>query len=174
MIATDFLIGSTPNTLISSIAVVLLSFLLLMLLLKKFAWGPISNMLEKRENKIANDLDSAETDRIEASRLVKEQEELLATSRTDATSIVRKAKENAEKEAHEIVNNAHDEGRRYLEQAKREIEREREVMIEAAKNEVADLSIQIAEKIIKKELNPETHQELINSYIEGLGSQNES
>ncbi|MGX7031084.1 F0F1 ATP synthase subunit B [Vagococcus zengguangii] len=173
MIATNFLIG-TPNTFLTSLFFVLFSFLLLMLLIKKFAWGPVSNMLEERANKIAGDLDSAEADRIEASKLVKEKEELLANSRTEATSIVRKAKETAEKEAHDIVTNAHEEGRRYLEQAKREIEREREVMIEAAKNEVADLSIQIAEKIIRKELDPATHQELINSYIEGLGSQNES
>ncbi|MGX6961353.1 F0F1 ATP synthase subunit B [Vagococcus xieshaowenii] len=174
MIATNFLIGSVPNTFLTSLSVVLLSFLLLMLLIKKFAWGPVSKMLDERANKIAGDLDSAEADRNEANRLVKEKEDLLANSRNEATTIVRKAKETAEREAHDIVSNAHEEGRRYLEQAKREIEREREVMIEAAKNEVADLSIQIAEKIIRKELNAETHQELINSYIEGLGSQDES
>ena len=173
MNAKNFLIG-TPDTFMTSLFFVLFSFVLLMVLIKKFAWGPVSNMLEERAKKIAGDLDNAEADRIKASKLVKEQEDLLANSRTEATTTVRKAKETAEKEAHDIVLNAHEEGRRYLEQAKREIEREREVMIEAAKNEVADLSIQIAEKIIKKELDPATHQELINSYIEGLGSQNES
>lgn len=165
----NVLIG-TANTLITSIATVSLSFLLLMLLLKKYAWGPVTKMMDKRAEMIANDLDSAEKARIDAQELADANTALLQESRIEATNIIRKAKESAEKEADKIVTDAHIETKRYVEQAKHELELERTKMVEAARREVADLSIQIAEKIIKKELDVTTHKALIDSYIEELGN----
>lgn len=168
-----FLIGSTPNTALTSVAFVSLSFVLLLLLIKKFAWQPITKMLDKRAETIANNIDDAEKSKIEAAQLVAENEAILKKSRAEAAEIVRKAKEVAEKDANVIIQDAHADAKRYLEQGKKELQIERAKLIDSAKHEVADLSIEIAEKIIKKELDLETHQELINSYIEGLGSQNE-
>ncbi|MGX6978708.1 F0F1 ATP synthase subunit B [Vagococcus elongatus] len=168
-----FLIGSTPNTTLTSMAFVSLSFVLLLLLIKKFAWQPMTKMLDKRAETIANNIDDAERSKITAAQLVAENEAILKQSRAEAAEIVRKAKEVAEKDANVIIQDAHADAKRHLEQGKKELEIEKAKLIDSAKHEVADLSIEIAEKIIKKELDLATHQELINSYIEGLGSQNE-
>ncbi|NKZ28407.1 F0F1 ATP synthase subunit B [Vagococcus lutrae] len=171
---TDYLvIASAANTTITTMAFVTLSFIILMLLIKKFAWGPITDMLHERETKITNDIDNAEASRKRAAELVKEHEETLAKSRAEAAAIVKNAKETAELNADAIIKEAHEDMKRYREQGKKELELERTKLIESARKEVADLSISIAEKILKKELDDVTHRELIDSYIEGLGARDE-
>lgn len=168
----NLVLGSTTTT-FSTMAFVSVSFLLLMLLIKKFAWGPIINMLEQRAEKIANDIDGAEQAKLEANDYAKKREEELMNAKAEAAGIIKRAKENADHSAEGIVSDAKREAKNYREKAEKDIAIEREQIIESARREVADLSIQIATKILKKELNKETHEELINSYIEGLGSQDE-
>lgn len=166
-------VGNAPTTTLTTIAFVSISFLLLMLLIKKFAWGPITKMLDERAEKIANEIDGAEQAQVDAQALVKQRQDELTASKAEAASIIKKAKQNAETNAESIINEGKREVKNYREKAEKELAMEREQIIESARREVADLSIQIANKILKKELNEETHKELINSYIEGLGSQDE-
>ena len=168
----NLVVGSATTT-FTTMAFVSISFLILMLLIKKFAWGPIINMLEQRAEKIAAEIDGAEQAKLEANDYAKQREEELMTAKAEAAGIIKRAKENAEHSAEGIVSDAKREAKNYREKAAKDITIEREQIIESARREVADLSIQIATKILKKELNKETHEELINSYIEGLGSQNE-
>lgn len=170
----ELVVGSAPTTTITTIAFVSISFLLLMLLIKKFAWGPITKMLDERAQKIANDIDGAEHAKHEADDLAKQRVAELTSAKAEAALIIKKAKDNAEHSADSIILEAKREAQNYREKAEKELAIEREQIIESARREVADLSVQIATKILKKELNKDTHEELINSYIEGLGSQNEN
>ena len=170
----ELVVGSAPTTAITTIAFVSISFLLLMLLIKKFAWGPITKMLDERAQKIANDIDGAENAKHEADDLAKQRGAELTSAKAEAALIIKKAKDNAEHSADSIILEAKREAQNYREKAEKELAIEREQIIESARREVADLSVQIATKILKKELNKDTHEELINSYIEGLGSQNEN
>ncbi len=130
-------------------------------------------MLEDRATKIANDIDGAEQAKLEADTFAKKSETELNQAKAEAAAIIKRAKENAEHSADSIVAAARQEAQNYRDKAHKDIAIEREQLIESARREVADLSIQVAGKILKKELNKETHTELINSYIEGLGLQNE-
>ena len=84
----------------------LVIFAILMLLVKHYAWGPVSDMMEKRRQKIIDDLDSAASDRKKAETLANEREAALKDSRQEATKILSDAKENAQKTSSEIVANA--------------------------------------------------------------------
>ncbi|MBO0476314.1 F0F1 ATP synthase subunit B [Vagococcus sp. DIV0080] len=154
---------------LSTILFVSVSFLILLLALKKFAWGPVVNMMEERENKIASDIDNAEKSRLDAEKLGKQREMELKQSRTEAQGIIAQAKETAENNAHAILLDAEEHATRIKKQAQEDLRIERERMIDEAKKEVANLSVEIASKILKKELSASTHQELIQSSIEKLG-----
>ncbi|MBE9389471.1 F0F1 ATP synthase subunit B [Vagococcus salmoninarum] len=167
----NLVVGST--TTLTTMAFVSISFLLLMLLIKKFAWGPMTKMLDERAEKIANEIDGAEQAKIDATDLAKKSEVELTKAKAEAAGIIKRAKDNAEVSAENIITEAKRNAQNYREKAEKDVAIEREQIIESARREVADLSIQIAAKILKKELNQDTHAELINSYIEGLGTTHE-
>lgn len=171
---SNLVIAETNNAMFGNIIVVSGSFLILMLLLKKFAWGSIADILKKREDKIANDLDSAEQSRMAAAKLEKEREDQLNASRSDAAAIIKNAKENGELSRQNILNETKEEVARLKEKSKSDIAQEREAALSNVKDEVAELSLQLAGKILEKELTPDAHDNLISQYIKGLGSSNEA
>lgn len=145
------------------------SFLILMALIAKFAWNPATKMMNERAEKIAHDIDSAESSRKEASELADKRKAALADSRNEASEIVADAKTSGEKQRANIVADAQNEATQYKQTARKDIEQERQDALKNVQADVADISIQIATKIIKKQLDPEGQQALINSYIEGFG-----
>ncbi|AQP53319.1 ATP synthase F0 subunit B [Vagococcus penaei] len=165
----SLIVASSGQTTLSTILFVIVSFIILLLALKKFAWGPVVNMMQERQDKIANDIDNAEKSRNEASSLLQQREDDLRKARTEAQGIIAQAKETAENSAHAILIDAEKHAKQMKKQAEEDIKNERNRMLEDAKHEIADLSIEIASKILKKELSPETHQDLIKSSIEKLG-----
>ena len=167
-------IAEVGNPMLGNIIVVSGSFLILMFLLKHFAWGPISDILKKREDKIANDLDSAEKSRINSAQMEQEREQQLLASRSDAADIIKNAKESGELSRQNILKETQEEVARLKSKAQTDIMLERDTALNSVKDDVADLSLQIAAKILNKELSPEMHESLINQYIEGLGSSNET
>lgn len=170
-----FILGEvTPSTTLGTMIVVSGSFLLLLLLIKKFAWEAISEMLKKREEKIANDLDSAEKSRISAAKLEEERQQKLLVSKTEAADIIKNAKETGNQSRQKIIAETNDEIVSLKEKAHQDIAQKHDEALAEIKNEVAALSLQIAEKILNKELTAEAHETLINSYIDGLGKSNEA
>lgn len=165
----QLVLANTGQSMLSTILFVSVSFLVLLLALKKFAWGPVVNMMQDRENKIASDIDNAEKSKIEADKLEKQRQMELKQSRTEAQKIIAQAKDTAENNAHGILLEAQEHATRIKKQAQEDLRIERDRMIDEAKKEVADLSIEIAAKILKKELSASTHQELIQTSIEKLG-----
>ena len=167
-------IAEVGNPMLGNIIVVSGSFLILMFLLKHFAWGPISDILKKREDKIANDLDSAEKSRINSAKMEQEREQQLLASRSDAADIIKNAKESGELSRQNILKETQEEVARLKSKAQTDIMLERDTALNSVKDDVAELSLQIAAKILNKELSPEMHESLINQYIEGIGSSNET
>jgi len=145
-----------------------ISFIILMALIAWVAWNPITKMMGERA-KIANDIDTAEKSRKEASDLADQRRDALSHSRTEASGIVAEAKQSGEKQRATIVADAQNEATQYKQSARKDIEQERQDALKNVQSDVADISVQIASKIIKKQLDPEGQQALINSYIEGLG-----
>ena len=167
-------LAEITNTTFSSMVVVTGSFLILLALLKKFAWGPITEIMKKREDQIANDLDSAEQSRIKAAKMEEERQQNLVASQSEAAGIIKTAKDSGEASRQKILEETKEEVSRLKSKAQVDIEMEKENALTSVKDDVAELSLQIAAKILNKELSADTHESLIDQYIEGLGSQHEA
>lgn len=152
-------------------AAVLLSFLILLGLLKKFAWGPLLNIMEERENFVANEIDEAEKSRIEAARSVEEAQAQLLQTKQDAQKIIEDAKHAGLKQESAIIAEAQAESARLKEAAVQEIQDEKERAIKALQDQVGSLSVLIASKVIEQELSETGQEAMINSYIDQLGEE---
>lgn len=145
------------------------SFLLLIFLVKKFAWGNITSILDARAEKITNDIDEAEAARKKAEELASKREEELAGSRKEAASIVENAKETAEKNKSQILSEATQEAVRLKEKAQQEIAHNKEEALNSIKGDVADLTVNLASKLLSQELDAEGQRQLIDRYLDELG-----
>ncbi|ABV09713.1 MULTISPECIES: F0F1 ATP synthase subunit B [Streptococcus] len=159
----------TIGELIGNFILVAGSFLLLIVLIKKFAWGNITSIFEERAKKISDDIDSAESARKNAEVLEQKREEALAGSREEAATIVETAKETAEKNKASILADTTEEVSRLKQKANQEIAQSKAEALRSIKGDVADLSIDLASKIIGQTLDKEAQSQLIDSYIDKLG-----
>ena len=138
-------------------------FLALFLILRTFAWKPIADSLHERENNIQSALDLAEKTRIEMNALKADNEKLLAQARSEREVILRGAKEIADKMVADSREKAAAEGQRMLEQARESMQNERQALVAQMKKEVVTLSLEIAEKVLRKELSDKSSQEKLVS-----------
>lgn len=173
---SNFLVlGETkPSTTLGTIIFVLLSFILLMVLIKIFAWKPLMTLLQKREEKVANDLDSAEQSRIAAQKLEEERQLALQNSRSEAMNIVNTAKASGEQSRQNILQEARLDADKLKNKAQAQLEREKEQALQDMKKEVASLSLELASKIMNQELSTENHTALINDFIAELENHHEA
>ena len=159
----------TLGSLIGDFILVAGSFLLLIILIKKFAWENITSTFEQRAKKISDDIDGAESARQKAEDLAQKRETELAGSRQEATTIIENAKETAEKNKAGILADAADEAGRLKEKANQEIAQTKAEAMNSIKGDVADLTVNLANKILGQKLDQEAHKELIDRYIDKLG-----
>ncbi|ARM31727.1 F0F1 ATP synthase subunit B [Prosthecochloris sp. HL-130-GSB] len=145
-----------------------LTFVIVLLILRKFAWGPIVSALEEREKNIQSSIDRAHTAKDEAEAALRKNRELLAKADAEADKILRESKEYGEKLRTDIVDKANTEARKMIASAKEEIEQEKRRALDELRNEVADLAVMGAEKILKASLDAEKQKSLVNSMIQDL------
>ena len=159
----------TISTSIGDFILIAGSFLLLIFLVKKYAWGNLTNILDERAEKISSDIDGAEAARKKAEELASKREAELAGSRSEAKTIIEDAKGTAEKSKADILAEAKLEAGRLKEKANQEIAQNKAEALQSVKGEVADLTVSLAGKIISQNLDSHAHKELIDQYIDQLG-----
>lgn len=135
-----------------------LLFLLLLFLLRKYAWKPILNAVEKRETSIEDALNTAEKAREEIEQLKSDNEKILKEARVERDTILKEAREIKEGIISEAKEKANTEANKILVQAQEQIENQKMAAITELKNQVAEMSIQIAEKILRDELSSQDKQ----------------
>lgn len=170
---SNLIVGASEAYLGDSLFV-LVVFIILVALVGKFAFGPVSKMMQARSDKITNDLDNAARSREDAAKLAAQRATELKNSKSEAVEIVNAAKQNGEKQREGMVKLAQEEVQTLKQNAKKDIEQSRLDALNSVRDDVAQLSIEIASKLIKKELSVTDQKSLINSYIEGLEKQNET
>ncbi|VMW72420.1 proton-translocating ATPase, F0 sector, subunit b [Streptococcus pneumoniae] len=159
----------TVGELIGNFILITGSFILLLVLIKKFAWSNITGIFEERAEKIASDIDRAEESRQKAEVLAQKREDELAGSRKEAKTIIENAKETAEQSKANILADAKLEAGHLKEKANQEIAQNKVEALQSVKGEVADLTISLAGKIISQNLDSHAHKALIDQYIDQLG-----
>jgi len=136
-----------------------LLFGLLLFLLWKFAWKPILNAVNDREEGIKNALDAAEEAKKEMQNVTADSEKLLKEARAARESMLKEAREIKDKIVADAKEQAQVEGNKMIEQAQATIEGEKKAAVAHIKAQVANLSIDIAEKVIKEELSDKKKQQ---------------
>lgn len=145
------------------------SFSIILFLLRKFAWKPILGMIKERELSIENALASAENAKAEMIALQSNNEKILAEARNERDLLLKDAREIREKMISEAKGIATKEGERMLTIARENIQNEKMAAITELKNQVATLSIEIAEKILKSELSSDEKQKtLVNTLLKDV------
>lgn len=147
----------------------LFGFLGLLFILIKFAWKPMLAALDEREGSINNALKAAETARNEMANLKAENEKLLAEARLERDTILKKAQDVSVKMIDDAKNEAVKAGALMIENAKAVIETEKKAALADVKNQVAELSLDITEKLLRKNLSDDKSQkDLIDGFIKEL------
>ena len=146
----------------------ILTFLVLLGVLAKFAWNPLLKMLKDRENLIRSSLDDAEKAQMELARLNSEGEDIINKARSEAQTILAEGKAAASKLKDETLNGAKVQAKSILSDAERQIQIEKDKAIAEIKSEVVDLSLSVATKLIKKNISREDNQALIDDSLENV------
>ncbi len=146
----------------------LVVFGLVVLVLGKFAWGPILDGLQQRENFIHDSLEKAREDRDSAEQRLKEYEAKLNSARAEATHIVEEGRRDAEVLRGRIEQEAREEADKALQRAKREIDIARETAVKELYVLSGNMATTLAGQIVGRELKAEDHKRLISDSIKGL------
>lgn len=153
----------------SSFFITLIAFGILYLLLKKYAFGPLFGMMEQRRTHITEQILQAEQSRKAAEQLIAEQKEAIHTARNEAKEIIEQARVTSSKQADELIGQAKAEASRIKEEALRDIENEKNKAVAALRSQVSAMSVLIASKIIEKQVDEKSQEQLIEHYLKEVG-----
>lgn len=144
----------------------IVNFTLLAVLLYFVAYKPILRMLDERSARIKKGLEDAEAASRRAAEMEQEFEREIAQARKDGQEIIAQATQMSEKARQDILDKAREESRASIEKAKEEISRERELAMAELRQQVADLSLAISEKVIGETLDDQRHRRLVAEFLE--------
>jgi F-type H+-transporting ATPase subunit b len=143
-------------------------FLVLLALLRKFAWAPLLASLEQRQDLIRKSLDDAQQARKELERLNQESAQILKNANAEAESIVSRSWSEAEKLREEMKQKARTDADAIMKEAQRQIEIETGRAVRQIRNEVADISVNIASKLIQRNFSREDNSRLIEDTLKQI------
>ena len=147
----------------------IVNFVLLLIILRIFLYKPIVNMLDRRREKIQTDLQEAEQARTQAEVAKQEYEKQLEEAREERRSILAQATEQAEKMREDIVARARAEAQEIVAKTQDEMELERRQALLNAQDQIVDLAVAAAGKVIGKSLDEQAHRRLIQEFITEVG-----
>lgn len=146
----------------------LIAFLIVFLILKKFAWKPILKSLKERETGIADSLATAEKVKAEMAQLKNENEILLAKAREERAQMLKEARDTKDKIINEAKDQAKAEAGKIISDAQAAIEQQKMAALTEVKNQIGNLVIEVSEKILRRELSDKSQQE---NYIKQLSNE---
>lgn len=149
---------------------IFITFVLFIILLKKFAWGPILDALEQREQNIQESLDAAENAMKRAEEISKKNDEALKKAEIDAQRMRKEAKADAEKIRDEIIEKSRSEAEAVKKQTLDSIEQEKQKAMLELRNKVAELAIEATGKILNAEIDQKKNKKLVDDFIDGIPS----
>ena len=145
------------------------NLLILYLVIKKFLFGPIQKIIESRENEVQNLYDTAEQAKNDAAALKEEYSQHLANARDEANEILKNANKKATVRSEEIIRDAQEKAAAIIARADVQIEMERKHAFEEVKQDISDIALLAASKVVERELSAEEHERLIGEFIENVG-----
>ena len=146
----------------------IITFLLVLFLLSKFAWKPLLKVLQEREDEIKSSLKDAEVAKAELEKVNLKSEEILNNTRAEARKIQAESKSVSEKQRDEIIHKAKEEAKKIVINAESQIKMEKDLAIKQIQEKVIELTFSISEKVIKKNLTTDDNQKIIKDSLKSL------
>jgi F-type H+-transporting ATPase subunit b len=146
----------------------IVTFVLLVIVLRAYAWKPLLGALQQREEHVRSSLERAEQARAEAERILEDNRKQLANAGAEASRILAEGRSLGEKLKNELLEQANRQSRKMIDQAKQEIDREKDAALEKLRSEVASLAIGAAEKILDETLDEKRHRKIVDGYLRDL------
>lgn len=162
---TQSLVSVVPWTFIATI----INLLLTMLIVKKFLFGRINAILEKRQKLSEKELTDARAAKQEATDMKESYEASIANAKQEASEIIQNAQKEAEAKATATIEEAKQEAADMKSQAQSEIAQEKKKAVNEAKDEIGSLAVEIAGKVVEKEISEEDHRKLIDDFLDKVG-----
>jgi len=143
-----------------------ITFIILLVVLRKVAWGPILTALEQREHTIRNSLEETQRVRQEAEQLLAQHQQMLAEANREVTRLLEQGREEAERLRVSMTEQAREEAQRLTEAARREIVREKQLAMQELKNTAADLALAAAGRLLSTTMTGEDHRRLVTEFLD--------
>jgi F-type H+-transporting ATPase subunit b len=141
------------------------TFIVLLLILKKVAWKPILTALDKRENDIKEALEQAEKAKDEAKKILEENQANLAKAEEESKKIIEQSRNYAESLKEQMMKDSKEQAKRIVDDASSEIQRKQDAAFNELKGQIAEIAINAAEKIIRESLDAQKSKQVIDKYL---------
>lgn len=151
------------------LAIQIVNTIILFWILRKILFKPVLNIIDSRENAIKLDIATGEQAKNEGLALKSEYEKKLAVSKNEGQEIIKQATLRAEQKSDEIISTAKEEATSLKERANKDIAQEKEKVMNELKNDISNIAILAASKVIEKDIDQAKHEEMINKFIEEVG-----
>ena len=155
------------------ILISLINLALLFLIIKKFLFKPVKNVLDKRRREIDQQYAAAEAAETQANESRRDWEQKLSGARAEADAILTEATEQAKSRADKLISEAKESADGIVRNAQNEAQLERQRATDGIRREIVQVSGALAEKMLEREINTEDHRALIDSFIEEIGDGND-
>lgn len=142
-----------------------ITFIILVLILKKVAWKPILTALDKRENDIKESLAQAEKAKDEARKILEENQSNLAKAEEESKKIIEQSRAYAESLKEQMIKDSKDQAKKIVDEASSEIQRKKDATFEELKGQIAEIAVNAAEKIIRDSLDAQKSKQVIDKYL---------
>lgn len=143
-----------------------ITFIILLIVLRKVAWGPILMALEQREQTIRNSLEEAQRARQESEQLMAQHQQMLTESNREVARLLEQGREEAERLRVTLTEQAQEQAQRLLEDARREIVREKQLAMQELKNTAADLALAAAGQLLSTAMTTDDHRRLVTEFLD--------
>lgn len=146
-----------------------INLIILMFVMKKLLFKPVTKMLQQRENEVSTMYEKAESAQQNAEKLEGEYTQKLSEAKEEALRIMKDATDAANKKGEQIVSEAQQKASSAILKAQKEIEREKLNAVSEIKKDIASIAVSVAEKVIEKDINEKDYERLVEEFIESSG-----
>lgn len=153
------------------ILISLANLLIMFLILKRFLFKPVQNVMAARQQQVDKMYGDAEEDRTAAKGMKQEYEARLATAREEADGIVKNAVQSAQRKGDAILSEASTQASRMKQKAEEEISMERKQMLMDVRSEISDIAVSIASKVVEREVQKQDHENFVDEFIRNVGEE---
>jgi len=153
----------------ATVILTVLNFIILVAVLSVILWKPLLKFLDERAKKIDEALKLAEENKRRAEEMKIEHDQIIKEARAKAADIIDKAMSNASRESREYIAQAREQAQSMIDSARKEILMEAERIKQDLRREVASMTIELAGKVLEREITPEDHKELISKSLDTMG-----